>query len=122
MRPSSLIQLSTHALDDDLDWSDGAGPQPLYAAKSFKGLRELAQTVYPEDNIAHFFYLICYMVMFYGLLHLLLHCLNIYLNKRYIKIGRAKQGDYRANIVSPIHSLSSVYFAVYAMFYVCGEG
>jgi len=43
-------------------------------------------------------------------------------NKRYLKLDRKKQGEYRASIISPIHAVICVIFAVAAMFYVCGEG
>lgn len=62
------------------------------------------------------------MIAFYGLLHLLLHGINIKLNKRYEKLSTQKQGEYRANLVSPIHSILCVVASTLTMFKVCGDG
>lgn len=86
------------------------------------GLWDLAKTEYPADNLSHFFYLIGYIVAFYCLLHLLSHFLFKACIARYEKLKRPKQMEYRANAISPIHSLLCVYFATSAAFYVCGEG
>ena len=72
--------------------------------------------------MSHFFYLIVYMMAFYGLLHLVLHGLNGWLNKRYQKLNRQKQGEYRSNLISPIHSIICVMFSTLAAFKVCGNG
>ena len=95
-------------------------PKEIYEAEN--GLWDLAKEEYPADKVSHFFVLIIYMMVFYGLLHSALHGLNIWLNKRYQKLNRAKQGNYRSNIVSIINSFVSVAFSTLAMFYVCGDG
>ena len=97
-------------------------PKSVYEAKSMRGLWDLAREEYPPDNLSHFFILIVCMMGFYGLLHLILHGLNGWLNKRYQKLTWSKQGDYRANLVSPIHSILCIMFSTLAMFEVCGDG
>ena len=97
-------------------------PQPIYRVKSFKGLWKLAEEEYPPDSVGHFFYLIIFMCAFYGLLHLGLHASFMGCNTRYQKLKKNKQGDYRSNIVGPIHGLLSVYASILTMFYVCGDG
>lgn len=62
------------------------------------------------------------MTIFYAGLHLKVHLLCIWLNKRYNKLSKTKQGEYRANIIAPVHSIISVALSVLAMFYVCGFG
>ena len=66
--------------DSDIELEE---PKSVYEAKSMKGLWDLAKEEYPPDKVSHFFYLIVYMMVFYGLLHLILHGLNSWLNKRY---------------------------------------
>ena len=84
---------------------------------------ELAKEEYPPDKIDHFFYLIIYLTAFYGLLHLLTHLLNLcFNNKRYFKLSKEKQGEYRGQAAGPIHATSSVVCAVLTIWYVCPDG
>jgi hypothetical protein len=62
------------------------------------------------------------MSIFYAILHAKVHLFCIYLVPRYQKLSKPKRGDYRANVISPVHSISSVAFSVIAMFYICGHG
>ena len=66
--------------EEDLSLSS---PKAIYEVDSTAGLWDLAKEEYPADKVSHFFILILYMVVFYGGLHLVLHLLNIWLNKRY---------------------------------------
>lgn len=86
------------------------------------GLWDLAQKEYPHDNAKHYSLLIFCMALFYAGLHVKTHLLCAWLNKRYNKLTREKQGEYRANAIAPIHSIISVALAVIAMFYLCGHG
>ena len=71
-------------------------PKSITDANGWDGLWELAKEEYPPDKIAHFFYLIIYLTAFYGLLHLLTHLLNVcFNNKRYLKMKKETQGEYR---------------------------
>ena len=54
------------------------------------GLWDLAKTEYPADNLSHFFYLIGYMIAFYGLVHLICHFLFKACIARYEKMNRHK--------------------------------
>ena len=97
-------------------------PEPIYVASSSSALWELAQKEYPHDNAKHYSLLILYCTLFYAGLHFKTHLLNKWLNKRYNKLTWNKQGEYRANVIAPVHSLASVALSVLAMFYVCGHG
>ena len=109
----------TLVADEDIDLYS---PKAVYEVDSAGGLWDLAKEEYPNDNVSHFFVLIVYMCAFYGLLHLILHGINIKLNKRYGKLDAQKRGEYRSHLISPVHSVMCVIFSILAMFYVCGGG
>lgn len=109
---------------DHIDHTDhGEGPpKPIFEARDFDGLWGLAVTKYPSDEVSHFFLLIVYMIACYGAVNLGTHLTFILCNKRYQKLDNTKQGEYRSNVMSPIHAISSVIFATLSMFSVCEEG
>ena len=98
------------------------GPKSISEAHDATSIWELAKEEYPADRISHYFYLISYVIVAYGFAHLLIHLMCKGCNKRYLKLNKKKQGEYRATIISFIHSIICVLFATSAMFYVCGDG
>ena len=80
--------------NDNHDVTPGP-PKPIYEAKDLDGVWGLAVTKYPPDEVVHFFILIAYMAAFYAFLNLVIHILNSLWNKRYQKLDKVKQGEYR---------------------------
>lgn len=82
---------------------------------------EQAAMVYPKGDHATIIIDLVFFCIMYGGIHALVHVFSKEGNTRYQKLDWAVQGEYRACVISPIHSIISVVFSVCAMFYICGD-
>ena len=97
----------------------GGDVQEIKTEVEIATLWEQAKIVYPKEDTAHYLKLTAWLCVFYLLFHLVVHLICVNVSDRYIKMKRSKRGEYRAYVISPVHSVLSVSFSVLAMFFVC---